>query len=107
MSERARLSALAGLIINMTDDEKVTRLVVLPCPPDVAEEVRILSEFNAVDKTEFVVTAVDLYMDYLSRQFPELAELPPAPLRTRNKRYSGYRIDEDDEPVLMAAEDEE
>ena len=107
MSERARLSALPGLIIDMTDDEKVTRLVVLPCPPDVAEEVRILSEFNAVDKTEFVVTAVELYMDYLSRQFTELAELPPAPLRIRTKRYSGYMVDEEEEPVLMAAEDEE
>ena len=91
----------------MTDDEKVTRLVVMPCPPDVAEEVRILSEFNAVDKTEFVLTAVELYMDYLCRQFPELSELPPAPLRTRTRRRSSYEVDDEDEPVLMAAEDEE
>lgn len=79
----------------------------MPCPHDVAEEVRILSDFNAVDKTEFVLTAVELYMDYLCRQFPELAELPPAPLRTRPRRRSTYAIDDADEPVLMAAEDEE
>lgn len=91
----------------MTDDEKVTRLVVMPCPPDVAEEVRILSEFNAVDKTEFVLTAVELYMDYLCRQFSELSELPPAPLRTRTRHRSSYVIDDEEEPVLMAAEDEE
>ena len=91
----------------MTDDEKVTRLVVMPCPPDVAEEVRILSEFNAVDKTEFVLTAVELYLDYLCRQFPELAALPPAPLRTRTRRRSTYAVDDEVEPVLMAAEDEE
>ncbi|MBQ8480497.1 MAG: hypothetical protein IJ503_08965 [Akkermansia sp.] len=91
----------------MTDDEKVTRLVVMPCPPDVAEEVRILSEFNAVDKTEFVLTAVELYMDYLCRLFPELAALPPAPLRTRTRRRSTYAVDDEDEPVLMAAENEE
>ncbi len=90
----------------MTDDEKETRLVVLSCPVHVAEEVRILSEFNSVDKTEFVVTAVELFMDYLYRQYPELAELPPAPLRTRIKRRAVYSA-EDDEPVLMAAEDEE
>lgn len=90
----------------MTDDEKETRLLVLTFPVDVAEEVRILSEFNAVDKTEFVVTAVELFMDYLCRQYPELAELPPAPLRTRSKRHAAYSA-EDDELVLIAAEDED
>lgn len=94
------------LKIYMTEDETETRLVVLTCPAHVAEEVRMLSEFNAVDKTEFVVTAVELFMDYLRRQYPELAELPPAPLRTRTKHRAVYSA-EDDEPVLIAAEDED
>jgi hypothetical protein len=94
----------------MKDRYKETRLVVLKCPEDVAEELSVLSRFNAVSRTEFVVTSVDLLLERLCSVCPELADLPPAPLRTRNRvaddAESEYP-DDDSELVLMAAEDEE
>lgn len=90
----------------MAEKNQSTRLLVIKFPADVAEELKVLSEFNAVGKTEFLVTALEQMMEYLEGRFPALAELPPVPLRTRQR--AAHRDDlEDEEPVLMAAEDEE
>lgn len=94
----------------MNDKDAETRLVVLKCPEDLVEELNVLSQFNAVSLTEFVITSVELLMERLCANSPELAELPPAPLRTRSRGAGEepYEYpDEDDEPTLMAAEDEE
>ncbi len=90
----------------MAEKNQSTRLLVIKFPADVAEELKVLSEFNAIGKTEFLVTALEQLMEYLEERFPVLAELPPAPLRTR-RRTARRDEPEDEEPVLMAAEDEE
>lgn len=94
----------------MNDIQAETRLVVLKCPEELVEELNVLSQFNAVSQTEFVITAVELLMEQLCATCPELAELPPAPLRTRSRGAGEepYEYPDDDfEPTLLAAEDED
>lgn len=92
----------------MTDEDKATRLVVMSFPEDVVEELTVLSEFNAVNRTDFIVTSVELCLEELMKQYPHLAQLPPVPLRTRRRRKSYTAEDEaEEEEVLLAAEDDE
>lgn len=93
----------------MKNTDKETRLVVLKFPEELATELNVLSRFNVVSMTEFVVTATELLMEQLYTAYPELSELPPAPLRTRTRCEEGEfeYPDDEEEPVLIAAEDED
>lgn len=90
----------------MTDEDKATRLVVMSFPEDVVEELTVLSEFNAVNRTDFIVTSVELCLEELMKQYPHLAQLPLVPLRTRS-RCKSYTEEDEEEDVLLAAEEDD
>lgn len=92
----------------MKNGDKATRLTVVRFPEDIERELAVLSEFNAVSKTDFVVLSLKLIMESLYERYPELASLPSVPLRKRsNRRKNTYEQEEgDDEGGLMAAEDD-
>ncbi len=87
--------------------QRETRQIVLKCPVELAAEVQSLSEFNCISVTEFVVTSMELMLEHLYTQCPELENIPLVELRTRSCE-SGATLYADDEPeeVLLAAEDE-
>ena len=91
----------------MKREQRETRQIVLKCPVELAAEVRSLSEFNCISVTEFVVTSMELMMEHLYDQCPELAKIPLVELRTRSGEAGNMLYtDNETEIVLVAAEDE-
>lgn len=91
----------------MAEEDKDTRLIVMNFPADVAEELSVLSTFNAVSRTEFIVQAARSLLECLEQVYPDAPELSATMLtqamgRNVNVPYAG-----EEEPVLLAAEDEE
>ncbi len=84
-------------------EDKDTRLIVMNFPEDVAEELSVLSSFNAVSKTEFIVQAARSLLECLDVAYPDAPELSSSPLML--KVPAAY--DDEAETVLLAAENED
>lgn len=84
-------------------EDKDTRLIVMNFPEDVAEELSVLSSFNAVSKTEFIVQAARSLLECLDVAYPDAPELSSSPLML--KVSAAY--DDEAETVLLAAENED
>ncbi len=91
----------------MAEEVKDTRLIVMNFPVDVAEELSALSAFNAVSRTEFIVQAARSLLECLEQAYPDAPELSFTGLSqpTGWSVQAGYADEE--ETVLLAAEDEE
>ncbi len=91
----------------MAEEDKDTRLIVMNFPADVAEELSALSAFNAVSRTEFIVQAARSLLECLEQAYPDAPELSFKGLSvpTGCGVQAGYADEE--ETILLAAEDEE
>ncbi len=91
----------------MAEEDKETRLIVMKFPADVAEELSVLSAFNAVSRTEFIVQAARSLLECLELAYPDAPELSYA----KRSQATCWNVQADyadeDETVLLAAEDEE
>lgn len=79
----------------MTEPSKSTRPLLVHLPADLVEEVDALCAANYVNRTDFFVMALKLYLELYGADSPvNQLKIPDAP------------EDDDDEQVLFAAEDE-
>ena len=91
----------------MAEEDKDTRLIVMNFPADVAEELSSLSAFNAVSRTEFIVQAARSLLECLEQVYPDAPELSSV----GHSLSPGWNVQvyygDEDDTVLLAAEDEE
>ena len=64
-----------------------TRTISFRCPDDLLEEMESLCRYNRIDRSGFIVQALQGMLTGLARQgiVEQQAELPPSPLKTEEK----------------------
>lgn len=70
----------------MADQPAQRSVSIANFPADIDREAQILSDYNACSKTEFILLALRLFLDYIYRKFPEFAALPLLPPRRNNTK---------------------
>ena len=80
--------------------QALTNPNVLHLPADLVAEVDALCEANFVTRTEFIIIALKLYLEL--HGYPYATSSRP----TQPRRNKPNAADDDDEPVLLAAEDD-
>ena len=60
-----------------------TRTISFRCPDDLLEEMEILCRYNRIDRSGFIVQALQGMLQGLARQgvVEPLPQLPPSPLK--------------------------
>jgi hypothetical protein len=64
-----------------------TRTISFRCPDDLLEEMEILCRYNRIDRSGFIVQALQGMLSGLARQgvVEPQPELPPSPLKNEEK----------------------
>ncbi len=64
-----------------------TRTISFRCPEDILEEIDILCEHNSVDRSSFIVQALQSMFSGLAAQgiCQPKPPLPPSPIKEENK----------------------
>lgn len=73
---------------------------LLHLPADLVAEVDALCEANLINRTEFIIIAIKLYLELYGYPYTTGSRY------TTPRRHKPVAADDDDEPVLLAAEDD-